>query len=124
MAACSDDESLSQALLPETDVAVVDPNPNPTTKNNIPSNEDNNTSVSSITSVGTCHPVSEVDPKPYLSHPCYTVLNGGRRNLLKNMKFRVELLNSILAMAPATYLPSDLCHEEHVKHFFPYIRHT
>ena len=115
MAASSDDDSLSQALLPETDVDVVVPNPNPITENNIPSIEDNNTSVSSITSVGTIHPVSEVDHKPYLSHPCYTVLNGGRRNLLKNMKFRVELLNSILAMAPASYLPPDLCDKEHVK---------
>ena len=51
--ASSDDESLSQCLLPETDVAVVDPNPNPTTENNIPYNENNNTSVSSLsTSMG------------------------------------------------------------------------
>ena len=128
MATCSsDDESLSQALLPElslpllpdTSVNVTVPNPNRTSNSTIRISEDNNTSVSSIsTSFGTCHPVSTVDHAPYLSHPCYTVLNGGRRNLLKNMKFRIELLNSILAMAPGSYLPSNLCDESHVIRFF------
>ena len=131
MATCSsDDESLSQALLPElslpllpdTSVNVTVPNPNRTSNSTIPISEDNNTSVSSITSFGTCHPVSTVDHAPYLSHPCYTVLNGGRRNLLKNMKFRIELLNSILAMAPGSYLPSNLCDEAHVIRFFLYLR--
>ena len=72
----SDDESLSQALLPEcnvtnSDLTVDVPNTNPTIRNNMSTSEDNCTSVSSMTTLGTCHPVSTVDHEPYLSHLYY-----------------------------------------------------
>ena len=125
MASCdSDDESFSQALLPEYDVTNSDlsvdvPNTNPTNQNNISTVGDNLTTVSSLTTLGTCRPVvSTVDHKPYLSHPYYAVLNGGRRSLLKNMGFRIELLNSILVLEQSSYLPEELCNEPHVKRWF------
>ena len=117
----SDDESLSQILLPERDVtdsnlSVGFPNTNSTSQNNTPTDQ---TTVSSLSS-GICQPVSTtVDhTKSYLSHPYYTVLNGGRRSLLKNMEFRIELLHSILALNSSTYLPKELCDEPHVQRWF------
>ena len=122
MASCSsDDESFSQPLLPEcdapsSDLSVGDTNTNLTTKTNNPTDRENQTTVSSLTTVGICQPtVSIVDHKPYLSHPYYAVLNGGRRTLLKNMDFRIGLLNSILALEPSSYLPNEICNEPHVK---------
>ena len=124
MVSCnSDDESLSQPLLPECDVTNSDlsvgvPNTNLTIQNNNPTDGENQTTVSSLTTLGTCHPVSTVDHKSYLSHPYYAVLNGGRRSLLKNMDFRIGLLNSILALEPSSYLPKEICNEPHVKRWF------
>ena len=124
MVSCnSDDESLSQPLLPECDVTNSDlsvgvPNTNLTIQNNNPTDGENQTTVSSLTTLETCHPVSTVDHKPYLSHPYYAVLNGGRRSLLKNMEFRIELLHSILALNSSTYLPKELCDEPHVQRWF------
>ena len=119
----SDDESLSQPLLPECDVTNSDlsvgvPNTNLTIQNNNPTDGENQTTVSSLTTLGTCHPVSTVDHKPYLSHPYYAVLNGGRRSLLMNMEFRVRLLHNIIALEPLSYLPKGLCNEPHVKYWF------
>ena len=111
MAICSsdDDSQKSQALLPE----IVVPNTNPTKKNH----GNNNTAISSITSISTSQPVSTVD-KSCLVHPYYLVLNGGRRSLLKNMQFRIHLVNSNLALATASYLPYDLCIKAYVKRWF------
>ena len=121
MASCSsDDESFSQPLLPEcdapsSDLSVGDTNTNLTTETNNPTDRENQTTVSSLTTLGTCQPVSTVDHKPYLSHPYYAVLNGGCISLLKNMEFRIELLNGILALESSSYLPKELCDKPHVK---------
>ena len=71
------------------------------------------TSVSSITGVSReiKHSTS------HINHPCFASLNGSRRKQLENMKYRINLVDSILALRPYTYLPSMLCNEDHVRHW-------
>ena len=68
-------------------------------------NADTETSVSSITAVSTTDGTTSASP---LKHPCYAILNGGRRKQLENMPFRIKLIETILELSPSLYLPSML----------------
>ena len=80
---------------------------------------DNMTTISSVTSVGTDvhHVHTETSTSP-LSHPCYAVLNGGRRNQLRNMSYRIELVASILNLNTSDYLPANLCDDKMIKSWY------
>ena len=75
-------------------------------------NADTETSVSSITAVSTTDGTTSASP---LKHPCYAILNGGRRKQLENMPFRIKLIETILELSPSLYLPSMLSNEFKIK---------
>ena len=80
---------------------------------------DNMTTISSVTSVGTDvhHVHTETSTSP-LSHPCYAVLNGGRRNQLRNMSYRIELVASFLRLNTSEYLPPIVCDDIIIKSWY------
>ena len=82
---------------------------------------DNMTAISSVTSVGTDVHIQTQTSTSHLSHPCYAVLNGGRRSQLRNMSYRIELVDSILALNTSDFLPAILCDNKLVKSW--YIKH-
>ena len=59
-------------------------------------NADAETSVSTITAVVSTDGTSLTSP---LNHPCYAILNGGRRKQLENMQFRINLIGTILELS-------------------------
>ena len=76
---------------------------------------DGQTSILSITSVGTDGITTLAS---HFKHPCYAVLNSGRRTQLKTMPYRINLIDSILALAPSSFLPSMLSTAQNVKQWY------
>ena len=101
--------------LPQVNVTVGDELPTANTIINNNYTVDNMTAISSVTSVGTDVHIQTQTSTSHLSHPCYAVLNGGRRNQLRNMSFRIELVDSILTLNTSAFLPAILCDDKLVK---------
>ena len=109
----SDDVSLP--LLPPVlteDVTVEVPTENTSEYCTSVNIVDAETSVSSITAVSTTDSNTLTSP---IKHPCYAILNGGRRKQLENMPYRIKLIETILALSPSLYLPSMLSNESPIK---------
>ena len=70
------------------------------------------TSVSSITAVSTADTSKNFNT--HLSHPCYAILNSGRRKNLGNLPYRIKLIGTILELSPSLYLPSMLSNQNTV----------
>ena len=47
-------------------------------------------STDDLTKMTYCHGVTVTLNDDYMNHPCYVVLNGGRRKELKNMEYRIN----------------------------------
>ena len=104
--------------LPQVNVTVGDELPVSNTIINDNCTADNMTAISSVTSVGTDVHIQTQTSTSHLSHPCYAALNGGRRNQLRNMSFRIELVDSILALNTHDFLPTLLCDDKLVKSWY------
>ena len=81
----------------------------------------------SLVKMTTCSPVTVTLSNDYLKHPCYVILNGGRRKELKNMEYRIYLIGGILRLHPSAFLPSlykdDIAVKSWYKKYKPYLKH-
>ena len=112
-------EQTPTELLPDIS---VDETPNPTTVDT-----ENETGISSLSSIGTSQVFIAPNEQHVVDHPCFEVLKSGRRGNMKNMNFRIELMHSLLKLEPSTYIQSPYCKSTVVKFWYkkisPYLNH-
>ena len=82
----------------------------------------------SLVEMTTCPTVTITPSENYKNHPCYTILNSGRRKELRNMEFRISLIGGILLLNPSTYLPSmykdDIAVKTWYRKYSAYLKHA
>ena len=108
-----DNEPMPHVNVNNSTVGVDLPENNSIINNNC--TVDNMTTISSVTSVGTdVHIPTQTSTSP-LSHPCYAVINGGRRDQLRSMSFRIEFVDSTLYLNTSDFLLVIRCDDKMIK---------